>query len=398
MTLEPHHVDYLRAIPERVREGGMFGLDHVVQALLCALLTDGHVLLEGNPGLGKTALVHAMAKAIGIGDGAVGRIQFTPDLMPADITGTKMPDEDGGKEWRFRPGPIFKELLIADEINRATPKTQAAMLEAMGEGQVTVAGDTKPLRKTEPVGPYREVMTPFMVMATQNPIDQEGTFELPEAQSDRFMMKIRMRMPDAEVLSQIVLKAIAPYRESKKGASDAEQRAEGLRMLHEASVAVLSMRLSPVVLAHIVNLVLATNGQWDQLVGLSTRRSGELRGWLDGKVTYPFGPRAASAPGRGALAWAAVALTAPDKADVAADQAPRGLAAVLVPVLRHRIRVSDGVQGFAGSGAEVADGVDSFLRELAVRAAPDLAVGGLAAGYSDRFKAAMDEAAETVKL
>ncbi|MCB1245573.1 MAG: AAA family ATPase, partial [Verrucomicrobiae bacterium] len=153
----------------------MYGMQPTVIALVVALISDGHVLLEGNPGLGKTALVKALSGALGFGEDpethrpAVGRIQFTPDLMPSDITGTLMPERgpDGQTDLRFRPGPIFHQLLIADEINRATPKTQAAMLEAMAEYQVTVLGETHNLRRERSVmldGAVRKVRPPFMVM------------------------------------------------------------------------------------------------------------------------------------------------------------------------------------------------------------------------------------------
>ncbi|MCB0128566.1 MAG: AAA family ATPase, partial [Caldilineaceae bacterium] len=156
----------------------MKDLDEVVRLCFVALYTNGHVLLEGNPGLGKTALVRALGDTLGF---AKGRIQFTPDLMPADITGTYIPiPRDGLMTLEFRPGPINTSLLLADEINRATPKTQSAMLEAMAEKQVTVLGES------------RKLPVPFMVLATQNPIDHEGTYTLPEAQSDRFMFKLLM--------------------------------------------------------------------------------------------------------------------------------------------------------------------------------------------------------------
>ena len=192
--LEAGHVDFLRNIPPAVTALGMHGMDPIVNALVVALLTGGHVLLEGNPGLGKTALVRALSAALGLGADAVGRVQFTPDLMPADITGTLMPAEDGSGHLVFAPGPVFCSLLLADEINRATAKTQSAMLEAMAEYQVTVLGKTHALRHWKENGrfPYQ---TPFMVMATQNPIETEGTYPLPEAQVDRFMMKVIITYP-----------------------------------------------------------------------------------------------------------------------------------------------------------------------------------------------------------
>ena len=163
--------------------------DLVRQALTC-LLANGHALLEGVPGLGKTMLVRTVADVI---DCSFNRIQFTPDLMPADITGTNILIEEGGtRVFRFQPGPVFANLVLADEINRATPKTQSSLLEAMQEHQVTVARQRYPL---EP---------PFFVLATQNPLEMEGTYPLPEAQLDRFLFKIMVPFPSEEDLVQIV--------------------------------------------------------------------------------------------------------------------------------------------------------------------------------------------------
>jgi len=167
------------------------GQSEVVRNVLIALIAGGHVLLEGVPGLGKTLLIRTLAEALEL---RFNRIQFTPDLMPADIIGTEVLEEDqrGGRQFRFQPGPIFVNLLLADEINRATPKTQSALLEAMQEQTVTVAGHTYPLSK------------PFFVLATQNPIDMEGTYPLPEAQLDRFLFKLNAAFPTAEELVTIL--------------------------------------------------------------------------------------------------------------------------------------------------------------------------------------------------
>jgi MoxR-like ATPase len=167
------------------------GQPALIRQTLVGLLAGGHVLLEGVPGLGKTELVKAFSHAIGL---SFSRVQFTPDLMPADIVGTQVLEEDesGHRHFQYRAGPVFTNLLLADEINRATPKTQAALLEAMQERQVTVAGETRPL-------PH-----PFLVLATQNPIELEGTYPLPEAQLDRFMFKATVNPPTAEVLEEIL--------------------------------------------------------------------------------------------------------------------------------------------------------------------------------------------------
>ena len=167
------------------------GQQELIRAVLICLLAGGHLLLEGVPGLGKTQLVKTLGSVVG---GEFSRIQFTPDLMPADITGTQVLEErpDGHRDFAFRPGPIFGNLVLADEINRASPKTQAALLEAMQERTVTVGGVT------------RALPDPFLVMATQNPIEMEGTYSLPEAQLDRFLLKALVPFPDAEDLVAVV--------------------------------------------------------------------------------------------------------------------------------------------------------------------------------------------------
>src|SRR5215475_9660594 len=166
----------------------------VVDGVLICLLAGGHVLLEGVPGLGKTTLLRTLARVLHL---KYSRIQFTPDLMPADIVGSMMIDtSDGSKTLRFQPGPIFAHLVLADEINRATPKTQSALLEAMQEHTVTIGTSTHNLE------------APFLVMATQNPIEMEGTYPLPEAQLDRFLMKILVTYPSRDELNRIVERTI----------------------------------------------------------------------------------------------------------------------------------------------------------------------------------------------
>jgi MoxR-like ATPase len=167
------------------------GQRDVVRHVLIGILSGGHVLLEGVPGLGKTMLVRTFAQAMSLD---FSRIQFTPDLMPADITGTDIMEEvgDGRRQFRFQQGPVFANLILADEINRATPKTQSALLEAMQEHTVTVATHTYPLPE------------PFFVLATQNPIEQEGTYPLPEAQLDRFLFKINVGFPSPDELTEIL--------------------------------------------------------------------------------------------------------------------------------------------------------------------------------------------------
>ena len=195
----------IKALNERIQSESAFvdmlsmelskiivGQKHMLERLLIGLLSNGHILLEGVPGLGKTMTVKTLARALGL---SFNRLQFTPDLMPADIVGTMMVVKSrttGERVFRFQKGPIFANVILADEINRATPKTQSAMLEAMAEGTVTVGGRTNPLDQ------------PFIVLATQNPLEMEGTYPLPEAQLDRFFFKILIEYPTKDELNTIV--------------------------------------------------------------------------------------------------------------------------------------------------------------------------------------------------
>jgi MoxR-like ATPase len=228
-------MDRLAASLGQVIAGQQGVIDHV----LCALLAGGHVLLEGAPGLGKTLLVRTLAGAV---DLTFSRVQFTPDLMPADITGTNVVVEDPerGRHFRFQKGPIFAHLVLADEINRTTPKTQSALLEAMQEGAVTVAGTA------------HKLPDPFMVLATQNPIEMEGTYPLPEAQLDRFILKVLVPYPDAADLAKVLDRTTgreAPQVPKVLSAADIQQ----FRALAREVV------IAPVVRDLAVNLVLATH-------------------------------------------------------------------------------------------------------------------------------------------
>src|SRR3954462_8695466 len=175
------------------------GQDQIVEDTLIALFAGGHVLLEGVPGLGKTLLIRTLSEVLEL---SFNRIQFTPDLMPADILGTNivMETQGGRREFEFQRGPIFAHLVLADEINRATPKTQSALLEAMQEHQVTAGGE------------IRKLVEPFFVMATQNPIDQEGTYPLPEAQLDRFFFKLLVGYPTADELTEVLTRTTEGIR------------------------------------------------------------------------------------------------------------------------------------------------------------------------------------------
>ena len=198
-----------KRIFEEVRKD-MIGQKEVVESTIAAIIAGGNVLLEGAPGLGKTRLVRSLGKVF---DLPFSRIQFTPDLMPADVTGTNVitKDEDGNSKFEFQKGPIFSNIVLADEINRATPKTQAALLEAMQEHKVTVMGVT------------RKMDEPFFVLATQNPIEQDGTYPLPEAQMDRFMFKILVPNPSAEELGQIVNMTHKTMDETAQAACNGEE-------------------------------------------------------------------------------------------------------------------------------------------------------------------------------
>lgn len=186
------------------------GQDDVIRHIMVGILSNGHVLLEGVPGLGKTILVRTLGKVLHLG---FSRVQFTPDLMPADITGTEVMEEteDGRRVFRFNRGPVFTNLLLADEINRATPKTQSALLEAMQERTVTVANSTYPLP------------APFFVLATQNPIEQEGTYPLPEAQLDRFLFKVNVPFPTTEELNEILRRTTGSLDPSPSPVADGDQ-------------------------------------------------------------------------------------------------------------------------------------------------------------------------------
>src|SRR5262245_15355869 len=188
------------------------GHQEVVEAVLIAMFAGGNVLLEGVPGLGKTLLVRTLAQTLSL---PFNRIQFTPDLMPADVIGTNIVSEDpatGRRQFEFQRGPIFAQIVLADEINRATPKTQSALLEAMQERSVTVAGSTYKLD------------LPFLVLATQNPIEQEGTYPLPEAQLDRFIMKIVVNYPSRSDLTTIVERTIQRRSEERRVGKECRAR------------------------------------------------------------------------------------------------------------------------------------------------------------------------------
>jgi MoxR-like ATPase len=235
------------ALADRV-EVRLFGVREPLQLLMIGILTDAHVLLDDVPGVGKTTLVRTVASLLGL---QFQRVQFTPDLMPSDITGTSILNMKT-QEFEFRPGPIFTQVLLADEINRATPKTQAALLEAMQERQVTADGVSYPLPD------------PFFVLATQNPIELEGTFPLPEAQLDRFLLRVRIGYPSAEDEGRI----LESPRARRVAATAALEDGLDLAGLFEQVDAV---RIERPVRTYVVSLARATREHPDLRVGASPR-------------------------------------------------------------------------------------------------------------------------------
>ena len=255
------------------------GQDQLVERLLVALLADGHLLVEGAPGLAKTTAVRALAARL---DAGFARVQFTPDLLPADLTGSDVWRPQDG-HFEFQPGPIFHQVLLADEINRAPAKVQSALLEAMGERQVTVGRQTYPLPEL------------FLVMATQNPIEQEGTFPLPEAQLDRFLMYLRIGYPDAAVETDILRLARERARNTSQAAPPPPRMP--LADVFAARNAVLDLHMAPQLERYLVELVLASRdaSRYDEALarriawGASPRgsialeRCARARAWLAGR-------------------------------------------------------------------------------------------------------------------
>ncbi|MFY9262231.1 MAG: MoxR family ATPase [Actinomycetaceae bacterium] len=249
------------------------GQDQAVSGVLIGLLCDGHVLLEGVPGTAKTLLVRSLAQALDLDH---KRVQFTPDLMPGDLTGSLIYQSASG-QFTFRPGPVFTNLLLADEINRTPPKTQAALLEAMAEHQVSVDGEP------------RALPSPFMVVATQNPIEYEGTYPLPEAQLDRFLLKMIMPLPPKDAELEIVRRHAGnfdPTNLASAGISAVAHAAD----VHAARAEVRTVEIHPALQSYIVDLVRATRQAPTVAVGVSPRGSLALMNtsrawaWLNGRT------------------------------------------------------------------------------------------------------------------
>ena len=281
----------------------------VVRELLYALLAGGHALLEGAPGLGKTTLVRTLAHALGLD---FRRVQFTPDLMPPDILGTRMLEEDeaGRRRFTFQKGPIFAHVVLADEVNRATPRTQSALLEAMQEHQVTVFGETLPLDD------------PFFVIATQNPIEMEGTYPLPEAQLDRFALKILVESPDERGLVSILEATTGAPRPAPRAAVTIEEVREMRALVREVPASSDALALA-------ARAVLATQPA-SPLAPDAVRRY----------VRYGASPRGAQSMLLAAKARALVS----GRLHVADED----LAALAAPALRHRL-----ILGYEGEAAGV---------------------------------------------
>jgi len=260
--------------------GEVVGQDRLIERLLITLLADGHLLVEGAPGLAKTTAIRALAGRL---DADFARIQFTPDLLPADVTGSDVWRPQDG-HFEFQPGPVFHSILLADEINRAPAKVQSALLEAMGERQVTVGKRTWPLPEL------------FLVMATQNPIEQEGTFPLPEAQLDRFLMYVRIGYPQADTESDIL--RLARERARMGGSSPIAAMVHLSRQeVFAARRAVLELHMAPALERYLIELVLASREPARYDAGLARKiawgasprgsialeRCARARAWLSGR-------------------------------------------------------------------------------------------------------------------
>jgi MoxR-like ATPase len=287
------------------------GHDEIVDQVLVCLFAGGHVLLEGVPGLGKTLLVRTLSGCL---DLSFSRIQFTPDLMPADIIGTNIivEDADGRRHFQFERGPVFAHILLADEVNRATPKTQSALLEAMQESSATVAGVT------------HRLPPPFFVLATQNPIEMEGTYPLPEAQLDRFLFKLRVRYPALEQLNEIIDRTTSVSEPTVQQVMTGSEALAARDLVREVPIAAHVRQFA-------ATLVMATHPQWEEAPDITRRY-----------IRYGASPRAAQALVLGAK----VLALRGGRFAVSIDD----IKTIALPVLRHRV-----ILNFEGE----AEGIDA---------------------------------------
>ena len=316
------------------------GQEEVIDELLLAILTRGHCLLVGVPGLAKTLLISSLSKTL---DLSFARIQFTPDLMPSDITGTELLQIDpvsNVRTFRFAPGPLFANVVLADEINRTPPKTQAALLEAMVERQVTSAGQR------------HELPDPFFVLATQNPIEQEGTYPLPEAQLDRFMFMVHVGYPTLDEEREIL-------RRTTGGDTDTPGKVVGAVELLEMQRAVRAITISDHVYDYVLALTRGTRVRADSQLSF-------LKEW----VTWGAGPRASQFLVLGAKANAALA----GRKHVAIDDVKK----VVHPVLRHRI-----VTNFSAAAEGITSDIiiDRLVKEVTPAEGVGVGVPGIPAKH-----------------
>ncbi len=318
-TAHSTHYQAFHQVREHLQQR-IIGQQVLIDRLLIALLADGHLLVEGAPGLAKTTAIKELAAVL---EGDFHRLQFTPDLLPSDLTGTDIYRPETG-DFHFQPGPLFHNLILADEINRAPAKVQSALLEAMGEKQITVGRHTYPLPR------------PFLVMATQNPIEHEGTYALPEAQLDRFLMHIRIDYPDVQS-EHAILRLARKQAEREDTTPEASELELSKQQIFAARHEVLNVHMAEPVEEYLVQLVLASRAP--------APYSEELARW----VNYGASPRATIALDRCARAHAWL-----DGRDYVS---PADVQAIAFDVLRHRVLVSFEAE---------ADGMDSddVIREL----------------------------------
>ncbi|NIL18423.1 AAA family ATPase [Pseudomonas sp. ATCC PTA-122608] len=318
----------LTALQASIAES-VLGQDQVIRQMLIGLLANGHLLLESLPGLAKTRTVKALARHL---DAKMSRIQFTPDLLPSDITGAEVLHQvDGQNQIRFQPGPLFGNLILADEINRAPAKVQAALLEAMEERQITVAGASHPLPEL------------FIVVATQNPIEQEGTYPLPEAQMDRFLMKVLLDYPSAENESQV----LRLLREEEQHAATAATQGFSLapEVIFAARKEVSAIQVSPAIDRYLIDLINATRHPGDY--------DADLARW----ISLGASPRGGIGLDRAARADAWLqgqTFVTPDNVRTVAH-----------PVLRHRLQLSYDAVADGVSADQV---LDRLLDKVAIPA------------------------------